>query len=67
MGGGPYGWMAPAGIVATGSVLNPNYGKMAADSIAKEVEERKIAGATITAKAIAPGEEQATPATGTEK
>jgi hypothetical protein len=65
MGGGPYRWMAPAGVVAAGSILNPNYGKMAAESIAKEVEERKIA--TQTAEAITSSEEQAKPATGTEK
>jgi hypothetical protein len=66
-GGGSYGLLAPGGIVAAGTVLNPNYGKMAADSIAKEIEERKIAPATITAQLTTPGEEPAPPATGTEK
>jgi hypothetical protein len=67
MGGGSYGLLGPGGIVAAGTVLNPNYGKLAADSIAKEIEERKIAPAAITAEAIAPGEEQATSTTGTKK
>ena len=42
MGGGSNPWLTPQGMVAAGVAHNPDYGKMAADSIAKEVEERGL-------------------------
>jgi hypothetical protein len=61
MGGG-YSWLTPTGIIAGASALNPDYGKMAAESIAKELEERKLvpptaqAAATIETDQTTPGE-----------
>jgi hypothetical protein len=61
MGGG-YSWLTPAGMIAAASAHNPDYGKMAAESIAKELEERKLvpptaqASATIETDQATPGE-----------
>jgi hypothetical protein len=61
-GGGSYHWLTPQGIVAAGVAYNPNYGKMAADSIAKEVEERKLIPAAAGTEEIATVAEQVSPA-----
>jgi hypothetical protein len=59
---GGYSWLTPAGMVAAGIAHNPDYGKMAAESIAKELEERKLvpptaqASATIETDQTKPGE-----------
>jgi hypothetical protein len=58
-GGGINSWLTPQGMIAAASVHNPDYGKMAADSIAKEVEERKLIPPTT--------EKIASGATGVEK
>jgi hypothetical protein len=58
MGGGSNPWLTPQGMVAAGVAHNPDYGKIAADSIAKEVEERGLIPKD-------PNGEQAAPATGT--
>jgi hypothetical protein len=63
MGGGTYYYKTAQGIVAAGTVFNPSYGQMAADSIAKEIEERKLVSPTASPQAIAPGQVQASPAT----
>lgn len=66
MSGGSYVGVTPQGIVAAGVAYNPNYGKMAADSIAKEVEERRLVVAAAAApEEIADGEQPA-PATGAD-
>jgi hypothetical protein len=48
-GGGRY-WYS---MMGAGSVLNSDYGKMAADSIAKEIEERKLVPPTAETQAAA--------------
>jgi hypothetical protein len=63
MGGG-YSWLTPAGMVAAASAHNPDYGKMAAESIAKELEERKLVPPST--EKIATIEEPISPATGTD-
>ena len=54
MGGGSNPWLTPQGMVAAGVAHNPDYGKMAADSIAKEVEERGLAPKAASAEPVAP-------------
>ena len=59
MGGGSASGLTPQGMIAAGIAHNPEYGKLAADSIAKEVAERnlvpKAAGAQdATGAQIAP-------------
>ena len=51
MGGGSYFWLTPQGMIAAGVAHNPEYGKMAADSIAKEVKERNLIPGTNTEQA----------------
>jgi hypothetical protein len=63
MGGGAYLDKTAQGIVAAGTVFNPSYGQMAADSIAKEIEERQLVSPTASPQAIASGQDQASPAT----
>jgi hypothetical protein len=62
MGGGSGPWLTPQGTIAAGVAHNPDYGKMAADSIAKEVEERglvpKDAGSQVAPTA---GTDESTP------
>jgi hypothetical protein len=65
VGGGYNPWLTPQGMIAAGIAHNPDYGKMAADSIAKEVEERGLAA--VTANAEGESGEQAAPATGTSE
>jgi hypothetical protein len=65
MGGGSYSGLTPQGMIAAGIAHNPEYGKLAADSIAKEVAERNLVGTTASADDAAPGAEQATPASAT--
>jgi hypothetical protein len=60
MGGGSYSGLTPQGMIAAGIAHNPEYGKLAADSIAKEVAERNLV-AKSAADDAAPGE-QAAPA-----
>ena len=67
MGGGSYYGLTPQGIIAAGVAYNPHYGKMAADNIAREVEERQLVAPAPGAKYIAGGEEQASPVTGTDE
>ena len=62
-GGGRY-WYS---MMGAGSVLNSDYGKMAADSIAKEIEERKLVPPTTETQVVASGEDQISPATGPDK
>jgi hypothetical protein len=62
-GGGRY-WYS---MMGAGSVLGPDYGKMAADGIAKEIEERNLVLPTTAMQAVASSEDQISPATGTEK
>jgi hypothetical protein len=64
MGGGTYYQMGAQGIVAAGTLYNPNYGKMAADSIAKELEERKLLSPTTS---VEPGQDQAAPTTSADE
>jgi hypothetical protein len=59
-GGGGFSWLTPAGMLAA---QNPDYGKMAAESIAKELEERNLV--PPTAEKVATIEEPISPATGT--
>jgi hypothetical protein len=66
-GGGSYYTLTPQGIVAAGIAHNPDYGKLAADSIAKEIEERKLIPAAATTEEIASGEEHVSPAAGTDE
>jgi hypothetical protein len=63
MGGGSHWWMGAQGIVAAGTLYNPDYGKMAADSLAKELEERKLVPPTTSAQAAQPGQDQVPPST----
>ena len=65
-GGGPYDRLMVQGIIAAGRAHNPSYGKMAADSIAKEVEERKLIPATTSTEETVPGADHVSPATGTK-
>jgi hypothetical protein len=51
MGGGGYNWLTPQGMIAAGIAHNPDYGKTAADSLAKEVAERNIVPTTASAEA----------------
>jgi hypothetical protein len=51
MGGGAYSGLTPQGMIAAGVAHNPEYGKMAADSIAKEVKERNLIPGTNTEQA----------------
>jgi hypothetical protein len=67
MGGGGYFGLTPQGMIAVGVAHNPEYGKLAADSIAKEVKERKHVPATANAQHTATGAEQAAPAAGTNE
>jgi len=67
MGGGGYLDKTAQGIIAAGSVYNSNYGKMAADSIAKEIDERKLVAATAGTEAVASHAEPIAPATGADK
>jgi hypothetical protein len=67
MGGGSGYSLTPQGIIAAGVAYNPSYGKMAADSIAKEVEERKLIPVAASKEEIASGEEQILPATATDE
>ena len=60
-GGGTYFGFTPQGIIAAGCAQNPNYGKTIADSIAKEVEERKLDPPTTTTEVIASGKAQVSP------
>jgi hypothetical protein len=60
MGGGSTSGLTPQGVIAAGIAHNPDYGKMAADSIAKEAAERGLL------PKVANGE-QAAPATGTDE
>jgi hypothetical protein len=62
-GGGRY-WY---GMMGAGSVLNSDYGKMAADSIAKEIEERKLVPPTAGTQVVASSADQVSPATETDK
>jgi hypothetical protein len=64
-GSGYYYWKTA--IISAGIADNPDYGKMAADSIAKEVEERKLVPPTTRTEAVASSEGQVSPATGTDK
>jgi hypothetical protein len=66
-GGGIYFEKTAQGIVAAGSVYNPNYGEMAADSIAKEIEERKLVPATARTQDAASGEDLVSPANGMDE
>jgi hypothetical protein len=61
MGGGAYLWLTPQGMIAAGVAHNPEYGKMAADNIAKEVAERNLTPGN--AQDIATGAEQTAAAT----
>jgi hypothetical protein len=63
VGGGSYFGLTPQGMIAAGVAHNPEYGKMAADSIAKEVKERNLVPATADAQDPAAGAEQAAAAT----
>ena len=67
MGGGGYFDKTAQGIVAAGSIYNSSYGKMAADSIAKEIDERNLVAATARTEMVASGEDPVPPATGTDK
>jgi hypothetical protein len=67
MGGGGYYWLTPQGMIAAGIAHNPDYGKMAADNIAKEVAERNLLPKTASAEEVATGGEQVSPATGTDE
>jgi hypothetical protein len=62
-GGGYYQWLTPQGMIAAGVAYNPDYGKMAAESIAKEVAERNLVPAAASAEGAAAAESIA-PATG---
>jgi hypothetical protein len=62
-GGGRY-WYS---MMGAGSVLNSDYGKIAADSIAKEIEERNLVASTTAAQAVASSADPISPATGTDK
>lgn len=53
-GGGYYHWLTPQGMIAAGIAHNPDYGKMAADSIAKEVEERNLIPKSASGEQVAP-------------
>jgi hypothetical protein len=63
MGGGSYYGLTPQGIVAAGVAYNPNYGKMAADNIAREVEERQLIVPAAGTEEIAGREVQASSVT----
>jgi hypothetical protein len=67
MGGGSSTGLTPQGIIAAGVAYNPKYGKMAADSIAKELEERKLIPPAATTEEIASDGVQAAPATPTDE
>jgi hypothetical protein len=67
MGGGSYHWLTPQGMIAAGIAHNPDYGKMAADGVAKEVAERNLIPATASAPAAASAEQQVSPAAGTDE
>jgi hypothetical protein len=54
-------------MLGAGSVLNSDYGKMAADGIAKEIEERNLVPPPTGTQAVASGEDQVPPATGADK
>jgi hypothetical protein len=64
MGGGSYFWLTPQGTLALGVAHNPEYGRMAADSIAKGVEERNLIPAAANAQDTAAA--QAAPAANEE-
>jgi hypothetical protein len=66
MGGGSYFWLTPQGTLALGVAHNPEYGKMAADSIAKEVEERNLIPAAANPQDTATSAAQAAPAANEE-
>lgn len=59
MGGGSYYEPTPQGIIAAGVAYNPSYGKMAADDIAREVEERQLVAPAPGTEEIAGREEHA--------
>jgi hypothetical protein len=63
MGGGSYYELTPEGIIAAGVAYNPHYGKMAADNIAKEVEERQLIAPAAETEDIAGLQELASPVT----
>jgi hypothetical protein len=67
MGGGGYLDKTAQGIIAAGSVYNSSYGKMAADSIAKEIDERALVAATARTEVVASGADPVAPATGADK
>jgi hypothetical protein len=54
MGGGYNPWLTPRGMVAAGVAHNPDYGKMAADSIAKEIKDRGLAPKDASGEPPAP-------------
>jgi hypothetical protein len=55
MGGGGFNpWLTPQGMIAAGVAHNPDYGKVAADSIAKEVEERGLVPKASNGEQVAP-------------
>jgi hypothetical protein len=62
-GGGRY-WYS---MMGAGSVLGPDYGKMAADSIAKEIKERNLVPPTAGTQVDASSADQVPPAPGTDK
>jgi hypothetical protein len=66
MGGGGYAYWK-AGMMGVGGVLNSDYGKIAADSIAKEIEERNLIPPPTGTQAAASGEDQVSPAAGADK
>jgi hypothetical protein len=65
MGGGSYLWLTPQGMIAAGVAHNPEYGKLAAESIAQEVKERNLIPPTADTQDTATGAGQA--ATGTDE
>jgi len=64
MGGGSASGLTPQGMIAAGIAHNPEYGKLAADSIAKEVAERNLVPKAAGAQDSATAAEQAAAATG---
>ena len=65
-GGGGYTYWK-AGMMGAGGVLHSDYGKMAADSIAKEIAERNLVPPPTATQAVASGEDQVSPVTGADK